>query len=71
MDTISKNKTITVRPYSLKELAALYDVKPRTVKIWLQPFSSVIGDKKGRFYTIKQVEIIFDKIGEPKEMDAA
>ncbi len=71
MDTISKNKTITLRPYSLKELAALYDVKPRTVKIWLQPFSSVIGDKKGRFYTIKQVEIIFDKIGEPKEMDAA
>lgn len=71
MDTISKNKTITLRPYSLKELAALYDVKPRTVKIWLQPFSSVIGDKKGRFYTIKRVEIIFDKIGEPKEMDAA
>lgn len=71
MDTISKNKTIPLRPYSLKELAALYDVKPRTVKIWLQPFSSDIGDKKGRFYTIKQVEIIFDKIGEPKEMDAA
>jgi hypothetical protein len=71
METISRNKTIPLRPYSLKELAALYDVKPRTVKIWLEQFSTFIGDKKGRFYTIKQIEIIFDKIGEPKELDAA
>jgi hypothetical protein len=55
-----------VRAYSLKELAALYEVTPRTIKIWLEPFEEFIGEKKGRLYTIKQVQIIFDKIGDPK-----
>lgn len=55
-----------IRPCSLKELAALYEVTPRTIKIWLEPFEAAIGEKKGRLYTIKQVQIIFEKIGEPK-----
>jgi hypothetical protein len=54
-----------LRPYCLKELAALYEVKPRTIKMWLEPFSSAIGKKIGRFYTIRQVHIIFSKIGDP------
>ncbi len=62
---------VVLRPYCLKELAALYDVKPRTIKIWLEPFTDAIGSRIGRFYTIKQVEIIFDKIGQPKCVAAA
>jgi hypothetical protein len=65
MEHITRNAIIQLRPYSLKELAALYEVKPRTIKLWLEPFLEIIGVKKGRFYTIKQIEIIFDKIGEP------
>ena len=71
MEKKFKNSQIQLRPYCLKELAALYEVKPRTIKIWLQPFLSVIGAKSGRFYTLKQVEIIFNKIGEPNEIIAA
>jgi hypothetical protein len=57
-----------LRPYCLKELAALYEVKPRTIKIWLEPFSLAIGEKSGRFYTIRQVQIIFSKIGDPNSV---
>ena len=60
-----------LRPYCLKELAALYEVKPRTIKIWLEPFLSAIGEKSGRFYTIRQVQIIFNKIGDPHSVIAA
>ncbi len=65
MDITVNNTDNHLRPYSLKELAALYGVKPRTIKIWLEPFSEAIGEKKGRFYTLKQVKIIFKNIGEP------
>ena len=70
MEMTTQNPVGQLRPYCLKELAALYDVKPRTVKIWLEPFLNVIGKKSGRFYTIKQVQIIFEKIGEPKTIAA-
>jgi hypothetical protein len=71
MEMTGKTRQLQLRPYCLKELAALYEVKPRTIKIWLEPFATSIGEKNGRFYTIKQVEIIFDKIGEPKKSIAA
>jgi len=66
MNHTNNKITAELRPYCLKELAALYDVKPRTIKIWLLPFLPFIGVKNGRFFTIKQVAIIFNKIGEPK-----
>ena len=65
------DKTIKIRPYSITELAALYEVKPRTIKIWIEPFLEFIGEKRGRFYTNKQVQIIFSKIGEPDQSEAA
>ncbi len=68
--TITKSQK-QLRPYCLKELAALYEVKPRTIKIWIEPFLLLIGEKKGRFYTIRQVSIIFNKIGEPNVTIAA
>ncbi len=71
METNEKPKQIPLRPYCLKELAALYDVHPRTIKVWLAPFIEVIGEKNGRYYTIRQVEVIFNKIGEPNRTAAA
>ena len=71
MENITKKMTIQLQPYSLTELAALYNVTPRTLKLWLEPFLEPIGLKKGRFYTIRQIEVIFEKIGEPgKELAA-
>lgn len=57
--------SISLRPYCLKELALLYEVNPRTIKVWLKRFENAIGPKNGRYYTIRQVEVIFEKIGEP------
>lgn len=65
MENNEKGRQDYLRPCCLKDLAILYDVKPRTIKVWLKPFENVIGLKIGRYYTIKQVELIIEKLGEP------
>jgi transposase len=56
---------IPLRAYSVKELAALFDVSRPTLVRWLKPYKSQIGKRIGHFYTLKQVEIIFKSIGWP------
>jgi hypothetical protein len=60
--------TITVRPYSYKELIILYGVSQRTFKTWLEPFMAEIGEKRGRYFTVRQTEVIFKKLGFPKNV---
>lgn len=48
-----------------KQLAALYKITIRTLNIWLKPFENMIGPERGRAYTPKQVQIIFECLGEP------
>ena len=55
-----------IKPYTTKELAALYEVTPRIFRTWINPHKEAIGEKKSTFYTIKQVEIIFDRLGVPR-----
>jgi hypothetical protein len=62
---------IIIRPYTHKELASLYGVSWVTLQKWLKPFEREIGHKIGHFYTTKQVEIIFEKLGWPKGLSAA
>jgi hypothetical protein len=62
---MQKVTDIKVKPCSLEELANIYEVDWRTLKKWLKPFESEIGDKIGRYYFVRQVEIIFDKLGYP------
>jgi transposase len=57
--------TTEVKPYSTKEIAMLYGICDKTLKKWLKPFEEGIGKKTGRYYTIAQVNIIFDKLGMP------
>ncbi|MCW3091395.1 MAG: hypothetical protein JWP81_2464 [Ferruginibacter sp.] len=54
-----------VRPYSSKELCGIYGISYKTLRKWLQPFQQEIGDRRGRFYTVLQVETIFCKLGLP------
>ncbi len=61
----SANETIKIKPYSVKELAAIYTVAPRTIRIWLEKHQEAIGEKIGRFYTALQVKLIFKKLGLP------
>lgn len=62
---------IIVKPYTLSELSDIYGVDWRTVRIWLEPYEEEIGKRRGRYYTIPQVRIIFDKLGLPYMIDAA
>lgn len=64
-----KKQTIQLKPYSITELARLYDVCDRTLKKWIKPFHETIGTKQGRYYTISQVKVIFDKLGLPTTID--
>jgi hypothetical protein len=52
----------------MAELARLYCVCDRTFKKWIAPFAEEIGLKPGRYYTISQVKIIFEKLGLPGEI---
>ena len=54
-----------IRPYSTKELASIYDVCDKTMKKWIKPFVAEVGEKNGRYYSVAQVKVIFDKLGVP------
>ena len=56
---------IEIKPYTLKELANLYQVSDKTFKKWLDRFNEELGKKCGNYYIIPQVKIIFDKLGLP------
>jgi hypothetical protein len=62
---MSTTSEITVKAYTTKELAALYGISSKTIKTWLQPYTQMIGEKRGRYYTTLQVRLIFEKIGLP------
>lgn len=72
LEVLAKRKNfIEVKPYLLKELAMLYGVEPRTLKNWMAPFKSEIGEKMGRYYTVRQVKVIFEKLDVPYLMKVA
>lgn len=64
--TISTVKVIRV--YSKKELANLYEVCPRTLDKWLSMHKTTIGEKNGRYYSLAQIQTIFEVIGLPKNI---
>lgn len=54
-----------VKPYSVSELSGIYTVSTKTFLKWLKPFHQKIGKRHGRYYSVLQVEIIFEKLGVP------
>ncbi len=65
----TERKTVEIKVYSIGELAALYEISVRTMNRWLKPHLEKIGKREGRFYSVKQVSIIFDQLGLPKDFD--
>lgn len=57
-----------IKPYTKKELANLYELSPRAFYTLFKPHEEVVGTKLGRYYSIKQVEIIFSRLGIPNCM---
>ena len=58
-----------MRPYSTKELARIYGVCDRTLQKWIKPHYDAIGTRQGRYYTVAQVEVIFEKLGLPYTLE--
>jgi hypothetical protein len=63
----NRDYAIEMRGYTLADLARLYKVCVRTINRWLKPFEEVIGKKQGRYFTVAQVKIIFEKLGVPED----
>ena len=59
---------IKLRPYTVLDLAKMYEVSDKTMKKWIKPFESKVGEKNGYFYSIAQVKMIFEKLGAPGEL---
>jgi len=66
---VPEKSAFKIKSYSPGELAVFYEVDPKTFRNWLKPHVSDIGERAGRFFTSKQVQIIIDKIGFPPEVD--
>jgi hypothetical protein len=71
-DLLNENDNfIFVKPYSITELATLYGVSKKTFKKWLKPFENEIGERNGRYYTVRQVRVIFDRLDFPHYLEVA
>ncbi len=63
------SKSIEIKPYMISELAKFYQVSDKTFRCWLKGFADRLGKRIGRYYTIKQVEMIFQELGTPKTIE--
>jgi len=62
---IHLKSSIVIKPYSVKELAILYQVTPHTIRNWIKEFENELGPKVGYYYKIPQIKIIFEKLDFP------
>ncbi|MBC7937968.1 MAG: hypothetical protein H7Y86_21685 [Rhizobacter sp.] len=49
--------------YGTKELADIFRVSPKVFLKWIKPFKRRIGKRRGRYYTVRQVMIIYNLLG--------
>ena len=69
-ETNDKKHFITIRPYTIRELASLYGVSRITFRRWLNRFKHELGERVGRYYSIPQVKIIFRHLDFPSIIEA-
>jgi hypothetical protein len=54
--------------FTLKDLAKVYEVSVPTFKLWLEPFKEEIGEKKGHYFSVKQLKVIIKKLDLPSSL---
>jgi hypothetical protein len=64
-ELVKRKNVIQIKPYSVKEFSILYGVSRITFCTWLKPIRKKIGQRIGRYYSVKQVEVIFKHLGVP------
>lgn len=69
-EIIKKEKmVIHVKPYGNKELANIYGISTRTLRNWIAPLKAEVGERRGHYYNVRQVEKIFDELGLPSILE--
>jgi hypothetical protein len=68
MSSRNKNNAVGLRPYTKTDLSELYGMSIRSFYTLLKPYEEELGPKLGRYYSIKQVEIIFENLGLPPSL---
>lgn len=59
------NSKLEIKPYTKKELAAIYGIGARSFSTWLNKLEGIVGRKEGKYYNVKQVRLIIDQLGLP------
>jgi len=65
MSEIKNENHIIIKPYTQKELAAIYGVSAKTFRKWIRAMDSELGDRIGYYYSIEQVKIVFTRLQLP------
>jgi hypothetical protein len=55
-----------IKAYSKLELVALYGITLKTFHSWIEPYQKELGLYKGKRFTVKQIEFLFSKLGNPQ-----
>ena len=59
---------LMVKPYRIKDLAAIYDVSTKTMRKWIDNLPTKVSREKSQFYTIQAVRTIVENLGLPQKI---
>lgn len=60
---------LIIKPYRMKDLAAIYDVDVRTVRRWMTKLAPAIVRKQAKYFAVPEVTAIIEALGAPKKAD--
>lgn len=59
---------LIVKPYRLKDLAAIFDVNQQTLKRWMNKHPQRLSEKDGKYYSVHQVNYMIEVFGLPHKV---
>lgn len=59
---------LIIKPYRLLDLAAIFDVNYKTFRRWMDKYPEELGDRDGKYYSIRQVNFCIEKFGLPSKI---
>lgn len=59
---------LIIKPYRMKDLAAIFDVNQQTLKRWMSKHSEKLAEKDGKYYSVHQVNYMIEIFGLPHKV---
>ena len=60
---------LIIKPYRMKDLAAIYGVDVRTLRNWMSKLAPTIIRKQAKYFLVQEVAAIVTALGVPKKAD--